>query len=63
MDPGARQRAGMAMTKAAQRGKALLLSSHSLLECEALCSVAGLMWGGRLLALGPPARLKSRYGT
>lgn len=31
-------------------------------ECEALCDRLGIMQDGRLLCIGPPSHLKSRFG-
>ncbi|KHJ97888.1 hypothetical protein OESDEN_02127 [Oesophagostomum dentatum] len=42
-------------------GKAILLSSHSMEECEALCSRIGILVRGRLVAIGASQALKSRY--
>jgi len=42
---------------------ALLLTSHSMLESEALCGRIGIMIGGRLRCLGSPQHLKERFGT
>jgi len=42
---------------------ALLLTSHSMLESEALCGRIGIMIGGRLRCLGSPQHLKDRFGS
>ncbi|KHJ97891.1 hypothetical protein OESDEN_02130 [Oesophagostomum dentatum] len=42
-------------------GRAILLSSHSMEECEALCSRIGVLVKGRLVAIGTSQELKSRY--
>uniref|UniRef100_A0A7S2EEV5 ABC transporter domain-containing protein n=1 Tax=Trieres chinensis TaxID=1514140 RepID=A0A7S2EEV5_TRICV len=40
----------------------LILTTHSMEECEALCPLIGIMAGGRLRCLGSAQRLKSRFG-
>ncbi|EPB70137.1 hypothetical protein ANCCEY_10783 [Ancylostoma ceylanicum] len=43
-------------------GKAIVLSSHSMEECEALCSRIGVLVKGRLVAIGASQALKTRRG-
>uniref|UniRef100_A0A1I8GRR3 AAA domain-containing protein n=1 Tax=Macrostomum lignano TaxID=282301 RepID=A0A1I8GRR3_9PLAT len=53
------------MEGSAGRGRqlpAVVLTTHSMEEAEALCSQVGIMHGGRLLALGSNQELKDRYG-
>jgi ATP-binding cassette subfamily A (ABC1) protein 3 len=40
----------------------LILTTHSMEECEALCTRVGIMVGGVLRCLGSSQRLKSKYG-
>lgn len=40
----------------------LILTTHSMEECEALCSRVGIMVGGVLRCLGSCMRLRNRYG-
>lgn len=40
----------------------LILTTHSMEECEALCSRVGIMVGGVLRCLGSCTRLRNRYG-
>jgi sodium transport system ATP-binding protein len=46
----------------AERGKAVLLSTHALDEIEALCSRIGLIHTGRLIAEGDLDELRARTG-
>jgi sodium transport system ATP-binding protein len=46
--------------EAAAAGKSVLLSTHVMQEAEALCDTAGVISGGRLLAVGPVPALKER---
>ena len=39
-----------------------MLTTHSMEECEALCSRIGVMVDGSMRCLGPIQSLKSRYG-
>ena len=41
----------------------VVLTTHSMEECEALCSRVGIMVSGRLQCLGSIQHLKSRFGT
>ena len=41
----------------------VILTTHSMEECEALCGRVGIMVGGRLRCLGSVQHLKSRYGA
>jgi ATP-binding cassette subfamily A (ABC1) protein 1 len=40
----------------------VVLTTHSMEECEALCSRMGIMVGGRLRCLGSAQHLKTRFG-
>jgi len=44
------------------KGRCLVLTTHSMEECEALCHRVGIMVAGRFKAVGPVQRLKSAYG-
>ncbi len=41
----------------------MLLTSHSMEECEALCTKIGIMRAGRLRCLGSVQHLKNRFGA
>ena len=40
----------------------IILTTHSMEECEALCTRAGIMVGGRLRCLGSLTQLKAKFG-
>ena len=40
----------------------VILTTHSMEECEALCTRIGIMVGGVLRCLGSSQRLRSKYG-
>ncbi|XP_063234389.1 phospholipid-transporting ATPase ABCA3-like [Bacillus rossius redtenbacheri] len=42
-------------------GKCIVLTSHSMEECEALCTRIAIMVNGRLKCLGSPQHLKSKF--
>jgi ATP-binding cassette subfamily A (ABC1) protein 3 len=46
----------------AQRECSIILTTHSMEECEALCTRAGIMVGGRLRCLGSLTHLKAKFG-
>ena len=43
-------------------GTSIVLTSHSLEECEVLCSRVGIVRSGRLAAIGSPTELRARLG-
>lgn len=43
--------------------RAVILTTHSMEECEALCSRIGILVHGRLRCLGSAQHLKNRFGT
>eukprot|EP00605_Chrysophyceae_sp_TOSAG23-4_P000940 GSChrysophyteH1.ASY1.ANO1.1040.1 assembled CDS len=52
------------MDPVAKREKcSLILTTHSMEECEALCGRIGIMVGGVLRCLGSAQRLRSKYGN
>jgi len=44
-------------------GRSVVLTTHSMEECEALCHRIGIMVKGQLRCLGTSQRLKQRYGS
>lgn len=51
-----------ATNAAAAGGRTVVLTSHSMEECEALCGRVGIMAAGRLACLGRVQALKARFG-
>merc|ERR1712154_146423 len=43
-------------------GRCVILTTHSMEECEALCNRVGIMVNGQLRCIGTAQHLKSRYG-
>ena len=62
VDPAARQFLWSIIRGVVGAGQSVLLTTHSMAECEALCSRVGIMVNGSFRCLGTPQQLKSRYG-
>jgi len=62
MDPVARQMLGKALLNVQEAGSTIMLTSHSMEECEALCTRMGIMIKGHLSCIGSPQHLRSRFG-
>jgi ABC-type multidrug transport system ATPase subunit len=62
VDVGARRFLWEVIGDIRKRGHALVLTSHSMEECEVLCTRLTIMSHGQLRCLGTPTQLKARYG-
>ncbi|VVC90264.1 unnamed protein product, partial [Leptidea sinapis] len=58
MDPASKRRVWSCVSSAVVGGRSVVLTSHSMEECEALCSRLTVMVNGRLYCLGPLQHLK-----
>ncbi|XP_052755960.1 retinal-specific phospholipid-transporting ATPase ABCA4-like isoform X2 [Galleria mellonella] len=63
VDPAARRRLHRALRRALARRRALLVTSHSMDEMEALCDRIGIMSEGTLKALDTPTGLRASHAT
>nr|QST14975.1 ABCA1-1 protein [Diaphanosoma celebensis] len=63
MDPGARRSLWDAVLKAVRDSQSVLLTSHSMEECQVLCTRLAIMVNGTLKCLGSPQHLKNRFGN
>ncbi|KAM3959273.1 LOW QUALITY PROTEIN: phospholipid-transporting ATPase ABCA3 [Aphomia sociella] len=63
VDAAARRRLWAALRRAALRGRALVVSSHSMDEMEALCDRIAIMSDGVVRALDTPSGLRSSHAT
>uniref|UniRef100_A0A673NHT1 ATP-binding cassette sub-family A member 3-like n=1 Tax=Sinocyclocheilus rhinocerous TaxID=307959 RepID=A0A673NHT1_9TELE len=63
MDPVARRLLWDAITRTRESGKAVIITSHSMEECEALCTRLAVMVNGQFKCLGSPQHLKSKFGS
>uniref|UniRef100_A0A669Q6A4 P-type phospholipid transporter n=1 Tax=Phasianus colchicus TaxID=9054 RepID=A0A669Q6A4_PHACC len=62
MDPGARRFLWDCILSLVREGRSVLLTSHSMEECEALCTRMAIMVNGRFRCLGSVQHLKNRFG-
>ncbi len=60
MDPRARRSLWNAVLKAVKGSHSILLTSHSMEECQVLCNRLAIMVNGTLKCLGSPQHLKNR---
>ncbi|XP_062036907.1 ATP-binding cassette sub-family A member 17-like [Lepus europaeus] len=63
MDPVARRLLWDTVARARESGKAVVITSHSMEECEALCTRLAIMVQGQFKCLGSPQHLKSKFGS
>ncbi|XP_074239283.1 phospholipid-transporting ATPase ABCA3-like [Saimiri boliviensis] len=63
MDPVARRRLWDMVTKTRESGKAIVITSHSMEECDALCTSLAIMVQGKFMCLGSPQHLKNKFGN
>ncbi|KAJ1200504.1 hypothetical protein NDU88_004328 [Pleurodeles waltl] len=62
MDPCSKRYLWKTILKEVQDGCAAVLTSHSMEECEALCSRLAIMVNGSFKCLGSPQHIKNRFG-
>uniref|UniRef100_A0A8V1AE68 P-type phospholipid transporter n=2 Tax=Gallus gallus TaxID=9031 RepID=A0A8V1AE68_CHICK len=62
MDPRARRFLWDCILSLVREGRSVLLTSHSMEECEALCTRMAIMVNGRFRCLGSVQHLKNRFG-
>ena len=62
IDPYAKQFLWKLIRELTSEGVSSLLTTHSMSECEALCTRIGIMNQGRLQCIGSPQHLKSKFG-
>ncbi|XP_074138922.1 phospholipid-transporting ATPase ABCA3-like isoform X2 [Sminthopsis crassicaudata] len=63
MDPVARRLLWDTITRSRESGKAIVITSHSMEECEALCTRLSIMVKGQLKCIGSPQHLKNKFGS
>jgi ATP-binding cassette subfamily A (ABC1) protein 1 len=63
MDPGARRFLWNCILEMIRGGQSVVLTSHSMEECEALCTRMGIMVNGKFQCLGSAQHLKNRFGS
>ncbi|MCJ8737839.1 hypothetical protein PDJAM_G00028690 [Pangasius djambal] len=62
MDPKAKRFLWDCILSVIKEGRAVILTSHSMEECEALCTRMAIMVNGRFQCLGSVQHLKNRFG-
>ncbi|XP_035208285.1 ATP-binding cassette sub-family A member 3-like isoform X2 [Stegodyphus dumicola] len=62
MDPVSRRCMWNALLQVLESGRSIVLTSHSMEECEALCSRLVIMVNGKFCCLGSPQHLKNKFG-
>ncbi|XP_062373279.1 phospholipid-transporting ATPase ABCA1-like isoform X2 [Sardina pilchardus] len=62
MDPKARRFLWDCILSVIKQGRSVVLTSHSMEECEALCTRMAIMVNGQFKCLGSIQHLKSRFG-
>ncbi|XP_072043597.1 phospholipid-transporting ATPase ABCA3-like [Amphiura filiformis] len=62
MDPVTRRLLWDALCQIRNAGRCIVLTSHSMEECEALCTRLAIMVNGQVKCLGSTQHLKSRFG-
>ncbi|XP_055884282.1 phospholipid-transporting ATPase ABCA1-like isoform X3 [Biomphalaria glabrata] len=63
MDPGARRFLWNCINTIVKSGHSVILTSHSMEECEALCNRLAIMVNGSFQCLGSVQHLKNRFGN
>ncbi|KAE8742746.1 ABC-transporter, subfamily A member 02 [Frankliniella occidentalis] len=63
MDPAARRFLWDCVRGVVASGRSVVLTSHSMEECQALCGKLTIMVNGQLTCFGSPQHLKSKYGS
>jgi len=63
IDPATRRKIWQLLTAVRKHNIAILLTSHSMEECEALCNRIAFMNKGTLISIGSSQHLKSRFGN
>jgi len=62
VDPAARRRMWETINNLRKSGTSIILTSHSMEECEALCDRLAIMVRGEFKCLGGPQHIKSKFG-
>jgi ATP-binding cassette subfamily A (ABC1) protein 3 len=63
MDPATRRYLWDVLIAVTKEGRSIVLTSHSMEECEALCTRLAIMVNGHFKCLGGIQHLKSKYGS
>jgi len=61
MDPGAKRQLWNIINKTRNSGRSVVMTSHSMEECEALCTKLAIMVNGEFKCLGSTQHLKNKF--
>ncbi|XP_058461768.1 phospholipid-transporting ATPase ABCA1-like [Malaya genurostris] len=61
MDPGAKRKLWNGVCRVRDSGKTIVLTSHSMEECEALCTRLAIMVNGEFKCIGSTQHLKNKF--
>ncbi|XP_053608124.1 phospholipid-transporting ATPase ABCA1-like [Plodia interpunctella] len=61
VDPAAKRQVWRAIQGAQRAGRGVVLTSHSMEECEALCTRLTIMVNGQFRCIGSPQHLKNKF--
>lgn len=61
MDPAARRQLWNIVCRIRDSGTSIVLTSHSMEECEALCTRLAIMVNGELMCMGSTQQLKNKF--
>ncbi|KAK3588921.1 hypothetical protein CHS0354_023682 [Potamilus streckersoni] len=62
MDPASKRLTWNCLQETLENGQSIILTSHSMDECDILCGKLAIMVNGQLKCLGSPQRLKYKFG-
>ncbi len=63
LDPVSRRLLWNSIEQCTENGQGVVLVSHVMEECEALCDTIGILVNGRFVCLGSPQKLKNKFGN
>jgi ABC-type multidrug transport system ATPase subunit len=63
LDPQSRHAVWEFIRRLKERGRTVVLTTHSMEEAEALCDRVAIIDHGKLIALGTPAELRTQYAA
>ena len=62
VDPASRRKLWNIIRRVQKNGQAVILTSHSMEECDELCTRLGIMVNGQFQCFGPTRYLKQKFG-
>lgn len=62
LDPAARNQVWTRVKKLAKQGTSLVLTSHSVSECEQVCNRLAIMVAGKFYCIGSPQHIINKFG-